>query len=86
MKILYASAFERRYRKLSLELRKQVDRAIEIFIANPFDPKLRNHKLSGAKKTVRSISAGFDLRILYKEIDEHRIVLLVAVGTHEDVY
>jgi len=34
---------------------------------------------------IRSISAGYNLRILYIEQDG-RIIILLAVGTHGDVY
>jgi hypothetical protein len=43
-------AFKRRFRKLSPEDQKRVAVALRIFAANPFDPRLRNHKLSGSKK------------------------------------
>ena len=78
--------FKRMYRKLSQEQKERVRKSLDIFAQNPFDPRLRNHVLSGQQEGVRSISAGHDLRILYVEQDGHFVVLLVAVGDHDEVY
>lgn len=86
MKIRRKAAFDRAYRKLTGEQRLNVDRALLLFEENPFDARLHNHKLAGAREGIRSISAGYDLRILYVEIDGHAVVLLITVGTHDEVY
>ena len=86
MKIRRKSSFDRAYRKLTEGQRDSVDQALILFEQNPFDLRLRNHKLSGGHEGVRSIHAGYDLRILYVEIDKHAVVLLIAVGTHDAVY
>lgn len=86
MLIRYSSAFKRMYRKLSDDQQKLCDAALRVFADNPFQPQLRNHKLQGSKQGLRSISAGYDLRIIYVEEKGHTIILLVAVGTHDTVY
>lgn len=86
MNIQYASAFVRAYKKLTPSQKEQVDGAIALFAIDPFHPKLRNHKLKGSKETIRSIAAAYDLRILYLENDGHSLVLMLAVGTHDEVY
>ncbi len=86
MRILYAASFLRAYKKLPRESQGRVDVALDIFQMNPFDPRLRNHKLSGPKRDLRSISAGYDLRILYRESGGHLIVVIATVGKHDDVY
>lgn len=86
MKIRRKSSFDRAYRKLTREQRLWVDESIHLFAQDPFDSRLHNHKLSGAQEGIRSISAGYDLRILYVEFDGHALVLLITVGTHDEVY
>jgi len=86
MEIIFASSFGRGYRKLEEWQKERVDRAIAIFREDPFDQRLKNHKLRGQKEGVRSISGGYDLRILYFEHDGHAVVILVEVGTHDEVY
>ncbi len=86
MEIIRSSAFRRAYGKLEWHQQEQVDYALDIFEMNPLDPRLRNHKLIGPKKGVRSFSAGYDLRILYLDQGGHMIVFLLKVGTHDEVY
>jgi addiction module RelE/StbE family toxin len=86
MTIRYASSFKRMYKKLSSEQRDGVDAALQLFAEDPFHARLRNHKLAGSQEGVRSIRAGYDLRILYVEENDHQIILLLKVGTHDAVY
>lgn len=86
MLIRYSSAFRRMYRKLSPKQRDSADQALQIFVGNSFHPQLHNHKLLGSKQGIRSISAEYDLRILYTEEHGHAIVLLLMVGDHDTVY
>ena len=53
-----------------------------------FDPKLGSHKLKGDLAGLWACSAGYDLRIVF-EIAKHNddeVILLVSVGTHDEVY
>ncbi|TSC58878.1 MAG: RelE/StbE family addiction module toxin [Candidatus Peregrinibacteria bacterium Greene0416_19] len=86
MIIRYASAFKRRFRKLTVNQQDRVEIALRLFASDPFHPQLRNHKLKGSREGVRSLSAGYDLRILYTEKDGHALVLIIAVGKHQAVY
>lgn len=86
MKIDYARTFRKQYRTLSAEDKTRVDAALNVFIDNPFAQSLHNHKLTGALRGIRSISAAYDLRLLYREENDHAIVLFIEVGTHEKVY
>ena len=84
--MLYSPAFLRMYRKISASQRDSVDSAIELFQLDPFHPQLRNHLLKGSMNGIRSISGGYDLRMLYEEKDGHVLVTFIRVGKHEEVY
>ena len=86
MKIRHSNRFRKDLRVLSREQKKAVAVAIRCFSANPFDPSLENHKLKGKMKGMRAISAGFDLRIIYREEGDHVLVLMLRVGSHGRVY
>ena len=66
--------------------RERVDRAIEIFRSNPRDPRLLNHPLEHGLKGKRSISAGYDLRIVFTVEGNYVSVILLDVGSHSRVY
>jgi mRNA-degrading endonuclease YafQ of YafQ-DinJ toxin-antitoxin module len=79
-------SFHRAYRKLSRENQERVNAALKIFLMNPFDPRLRNHKLAGKRGDLHTMSAGYDLRIIYREKDGHTVIFFVNAGTHDEVY
>jgi len=86
MRIVPGKQYIKSYKKLSKKSREAVDKALRVFIADPFSPSLRNHSLKGEWAGVRSIDAGFDMRILFTEQDDYTLVLLVDVGTHSQLY
>lgn len=85
MILQYSKGFLRKLRKLSKENQERVYFALKIFESNPFHPALHNHALKGSHQGVRSISAGYDLRILFTK-QGALIALLINVGKHDDVY
>lgn len=86
MKIIYRKRFIRQFKKLPRKHQESVNGAIDLFQSNPFDESLHNHPLRGNLKGKRSISAGFDLRIVFKEEEDYSVVLMLKVGSHEEVY
>jgi len=53
-----------------------------------FDPQLRSHKLKGELEGCWSCSAGYDLRIVFEFVQHQgsEAILLLSVGTHDEVY
>ena len=86
MQVFVRKSFRKSYVKLSERERKLVDDRLSLFREDPFHPDLKNHALKGALKGQRAISAGFDLRILYRQEGEHTVVYLLKTGTHNQVY
>ena len=86
MSIRYTKRFRKQYRKLAKKDQRRTDNVIALFIKNPFDPQIKNHALTGQLKGKRAISAGFDLRIVFKIEGDYTIVLMLSVGPHEKVY
>jgi mRNA-degrading endonuclease YafQ of YafQ-DinJ toxin-antitoxin module len=84
VKIVPTAAFRRHYKKLTPAEQEAVSRALRRFQANPFDPALRTHKLSGHLAGDWAFSAGYDLRVVCGI--EGDTAYLWAVGSHDDVY
>lgn len=53
-----------------------------------FNPSLRTHKLKGDLAGCLASSAGYDLRIVFQLVqhDGTEAILLLSVGTHDEVY
>ena len=86
MEIRFKKSFVKQYGKLQKSQQGRVDRALETFEKNPRDPILKNHALLGVLKGKRSISAGFDLRVVFAVERDYLVVLMLGVGTHNQVY
>ncbi|MBV9211126.1 MAG: type II toxin-antitoxin system mRNA interferase toxin, RelE/StbE family [Acidobacteria bacterium] len=88
MEIAFSSSFKRAFKKnvagnASLETRFW--QRVEFFKNNPFDSKLRTHKLSGRLKDLWSFSIEYDLRVIFPFIEQDKVVF-VDIGSHKEVY
>ena len=86
MQIYFKRSFVKQYQKLQKHHRTRVDQTLKIFEKNPHDPVLKNHPLVGSLIGKRSVSAGFDLRLVFEVEGDYIVVILLAVGTHNQVY
>ena len=86
MEIIFKKSFVKRYKKLAANIKEKVDKSIDIFERNPFNPILKNHPLQGKMAGKRSISAGNDLRIIIKVEGNYIKVFFLNVGSHNQVY
>ncbi|MCB1864642.1 MAG: plasmid stabilization protein [Chromatiales bacterium] len=83
------AGFDRRARKFLSrhpDLRPHLAETLEKLSADPFDPSLRLHPLSGKLRGLQAIRLTYSYRItLTLQILEHEILLL-DIGSHDDVY
>lgn len=86
MKIITDRKFNKRFNRLSSQAQKRVEKKIAQFVDNPFAPNLKNHALKGGMEGLRSFRVSFDLRIIYKDMGDHALVLFLDVGGHGAVY
>ncbi len=84
MKISYAPKFVRQYKKLTWEMQELVAKRENIFRKDPFDPRLKTHKLSGALDGFYAFSITYSHRVIFKFIDPVNIHFH-QVGDH-DIY
>jgi mRNA-degrading endonuclease YafQ of YafQ-DinJ toxin-antitoxin module len=60
---------------------------LELFIADPFDSKLKTHKLSVQLKGLWSFSIEYDLRVVfYFSKEKPQKAIFVDIGTQDEVY
>jgi len=81
-KILYASHFEKAFRKLPTEIKKLAITKERIFRENCFDERLRTHKLKGELQDYWDFSINYSYRVLFKFHREHEVGF-IDVGDHE---
>lgn len=81
--------FDRRARKFLArhpDLRPRFAETLAQLTADPFQPGLRLHPLSGKLQGLQAVSLTYSYRItLTLQISEHEI-LLIDIGSHDEVY
>jgi mRNA-degrading endonuclease YafQ of YafQ-DinJ toxin-antitoxin module len=96
--VAFSSSFKRAFKrriKGNAVLEARFWEKLEIFRNNPFDQRLRTHKLSGRLKDLwrgtryelpsQCFSIEYDLRIVFSFLEGDR-ALFIEIGTHEEVY
>lgn len=74
--------FDRRYKKLPPKAKKRAKERENIFRNNPFDPRLRTHKLHGGDRESWAFWTDYNYRIKFIFLNEEE-VLFLDVETHE---
>lgn len=78
----------RRWLKTHPDTAASIEVTLERLSADATHPSLRTHKLSGPLGGCWACSAGYDLRIVfeYAKYVGQEAILLLALGTHDEVY
>lgn len=88
-KLIFTESYTRRAIKFIRrhpELKTQYRHTLELLEMDPSHPSLRLHKLTGALSDLHSVSINYAYRITLELWIEGRTILLVNVGTHDQVY
>lgn len=86
MIVKYSKAFDKSFIKLPPKKRQKARAAIALFLQNPTTHSLRLHELKGELAGTWSISAGGDLRLHFRYLDDGSVVFFLAVGSHAQLY
>lgn len=84
MEIQYSPKFIRQFKKLSKDIKEESIRCEKLFRENPFDPKLKTHKLHGTMNDYWSFSISYNYRIGFTFVDTN-LAHFHAIGSH-DIY
>jgi len=84
VKIIYTKNFVSQYKKLPPELKSEAEGKEKLFRNNPFDPKLKIHKLTGKLKGRWSFRLDYKNRIVVTFNGKNE-AWFIAVGNH-DIY
>ena len=84
MEIEYSSHFRNAYQKLTVKVQKNAEQKEKLFRDNPYDSRLKTHKLHGKFKGFHSFTIDRKKRIVFKFVSPHKVIFL-DVGDH-DIY
>lgn len=85
--------FKRAFRKFvrhNPKLQNRIELTLEYMETDVFALHLGTHKLSGTLLGLRACSCGYDCRIVFTIEKDHKtnleVILLLDIGTHDEVY
>lgn len=81
MRIFYHPRFKDSYRKLPLTIQKKAEEKETIFRKNPFDSRLKTHKLHGKLRKLWSFSVDGKYRILFEFVGKE--IILLDIDDHD---
>jgi mRNA-degrading endonuclease YafQ of YafQ-DinJ toxin-antitoxin module len=88
-KLIFPASYLQRahkFLKRHPELRKQYQKTLELLELNPQHPSLRLHKLEGKLSGLSSVSINVSYRIVIEMIISDHEIMLINVGSHDQVY
>jgi proteic killer suppression protein len=88
IELTWDESFTRTLKKWSKKHPELVDRfrqKLELFKNEPFHPSLKTHSLTGSLAGSFAISINYEQRLLFKFLSDTK-VLLIDIGTHDEVY
>lgn len=89
----WSSSYKRAFKKVIKQtpnIKTKVISTMKLLEQDPFDPKLKSHKLQGVLEDTRACSVAYDLRIIFTFVknptNAETELLLIDLGTDEEVY
>ena len=80
--IKYSKKFLKSLKRLSDKIIDQAEEKEKIFKNNPFDLRLKTHKLSGKEKEIWAFRINYQYRIKFIFLNNNE-TLFLDIGTHE---
>ena len=87
--LIYPESYNKRARKFLRkhpEIHGQYRKTLELLELNPRHPSLRLHDLEGRLKCLSSVSINMSYRIVLELEIKGKEIILINVGTHDQVY
>ena len=88
-RIIYTKSYLKRAAKFAKrhpDVLSQYEKTLKLLELNPFHPSLRLHRLSGTLSALHSVSINISYRITLEFLVENGKIILVNVGSHDEVY
>ncbi|BAZ28172.1 hypothetical protein NIES4074_06030 [Cylindrospermum sp. NIES-4074] len=92
-RLVLTPKFKRAFHKFvkrNTELQQRIEETLQQMEADVFAPTLGTHKLSGKLDGLQSCSCGYDCRVVFSieedAITNDEVIVLLDIGTHDEVY
>lgn len=93
MILVWDKSFKRAFKRLvkkNPQWQDKVFAVLDVLADNPFSPSLKSHKLTGQLEGLWSCSVAYDCRIIFAFRQDaalgDNLIVLIDIGTHDEVY
>ena len=93
MKIVWDNHFKRAFKKFvkkNPDFQERIINVLDILSEDPFTPSLKSHKLTVTLEGLWACSVAYDCRIFFTfyqdEQSQESLIVLVDIGSHDEVY
>jgi len=91
--VSYTLVFTEQYNRRALrfikrhpELKSQYLKTLQLLELNPSHPSLRRHALKGRLQPLQSVSINMSYRITLELLITEKEIILINIGSHQEVY
>ncbi len=87
--LIFTGSYKKRAKRFAQkhpELKEPYRKTLQLLAFNPYHPSLRTHPLKGKLSALHSVSINLSYRITLEILITEKEIILVNVGSHEDVY
>jgi len=87
--IRFAEGYEKRavkFLKKHKDIYAKYKKTIALLEHDPFHPSLRIHQLQGKLRPFSSVSIDMKYRIIIDFVIVDKVIILIDIGSHDDVY
>lgn len=89
VEIIYTESYTKRafkFIKKHPDILSQYEKTLKLLEINPHHPSLRLHKLQGKLSELYSVSINISYRISIDFIIENDQIILIDIGSHDELY
>jgi mRNA-degrading endonuclease YafQ of YafQ-DinJ toxin-antitoxin module len=93
MQLVWSPGFSREFKRLirrNPQIRSSIEQTLQKLTEDPFHPSLKTHKLRGDLAEKWACSIDYSNRIVFKFVQppnlQKEAILLLAIGSHDEVY
>lgn len=91
--LVWDNSFKRAFKRLirkNPQLKTKIFVVLELLVENPYNPSNKAHKLKGKLEGLWACWVEYDCRIVYtfksNDNSQEESILLIDIGTHDEVY
>ena len=87
--LIFTDTYKKRAKRFAQkhpELKEPYRKTLQLLAFNPYHPSLRIRPLKGKLSALHSVSINLSYRITLEILITEKEIILVNVGSHEDVY